>query len=66
MGSVDPKDTHHRRERQDKRKRAWNANCVQAQPGGDGGIRTHVPISRQNDFEFYEVRVRIGQFRVSF
>ena len=21
--------------------------------GGDGGIRTHVPISRQNDFEFY-------------
>ena len=20
--------------------------------GGDGGIRTHVPISRQNDFEF--------------
>ena len=32
----------------------WVRNCVQVQPaGGDGGIRTHVPISRQNDFESF-------------
>ena len=24
--------------------------------GGDGGIRTHVPISRQNDFESFSLR----------
>ena len=34
--------------------------------GGEGGIRTHVPGIRQTHFEFYEVRVRISQFRVSF
>ena len=35
----------------------WVRNCVQVQPaGGDGGIRTHVPISRQNDFESFSLR----------
>ena len=39
------------------KKRAWNANCVQTQSGGgDGGIRTHVPISGQNDFESFSLR----------
>ena len=34
------------------KKKSLNATCVQTQSGGgDGGIRTHVPISRQNDFE---------------
>ena len=36
------KDTRYKRERQGKRKsRVLDANCVQAQPGGSGGIRTH-------------------------
>ena len=35
-----------------KQKEPGTRNCVQTQSGGgDGGIRTHVPISRQNDFE---------------
>ena len=35
-------------------KKSLNAICVQTQSGGgDGGIRTHVPISRQNDFESF-------------
>ena len=39
------------------KKKSLNAICVQTQSGGgDGGIRTHVPISRQNDFESFSLR----------
>ena len=39
------------------KKKSLNATCVQTQSGGgDGGIRTHVPISRQNDFESFSLR----------
>ena len=38
VGSVDKKDTSHKREGKGKIKnRARNANCVQTQPGADSG-----------------------------
>ena len=41
VGSVDEKDTRHKRGRKGKIKnRARNANCVQAQPGVAKRIRT--------------------------